>query len=79
MVKATDQQGKMEMRNRSEMIREALRYYLARVPTDEATQAEIAAFRRGKREVASGAFVTLDQLKHDMDSHRHQDRAKATR
>jgi metal-responsive CopG/Arc/MetJ family transcriptional regulator len=59
MVKAADRQGRMELRNRSEMMREALRYYLARVPTDEATQAELTALRRGKDEIARGDFVTL--------------------
>jgi metal-responsive CopG/Arc/MetJ family transcriptional regulator len=59
MVKAADRQGRMELRNRSEMMREALRYYLARVPTDEATQAELMALRRGKDEIARGDFVTL--------------------
>ena len=59
MVEAADRQGRMELRNRSEMMREALRYYLARVPTDEATQAELAALRRGKDEIARGDFVTL--------------------
>jgi hypothetical protein len=39
MVKAADRQGRMELRNRSAMMCEALRYYLARVSTDEATQA----------------------------------------
>jgi len=79
MIKAADRQRRLEMRNRSEMMREALRYYLARVPTDEATQAEIAAFKRGKKELARGDYVTLAQLKHDMDSHRHTHRAKTAR
>jgi metal-responsive CopG/Arc/MetJ family transcriptional regulator len=74
MVKAADRQGRLELRNRSEMMREALRHYLARVSTDEATQAEIAAFKRGKAEIARGDYVTLTQLRHDMDSHRHEER-----
>ena len=79
MVRAADRQGQIELRNRSEMMREALRYYLARVPTDEATQAEIAALRRGKKEIAHGKFVTLSQLVHDMDGHRRTQRTQATR
>jgi hypothetical protein len=40
------------------MIREALRYYLTRVPTDEATRNEVAALERGRREIARGGYVT---------------------
>lgn len=79
MVRAADRQRRLELRNRSDMMREALRYYLARIPTDEATQAEMAAFKRGKAEIARGDFVTLTQLRHDMDSHRHEKRTQATR
>jgi Arc/MetJ-type ribon-helix-helix transcriptional regulator len=79
MVKAADKQGRVELRNRSELMREALRYYLSRIPTDEASPAELAAFTRGKREIARGDYVTLTQLKHDMDSHRHTKRTKAAR
>jgi Arc/MetJ-type ribon-helix-helix transcriptional regulator len=79
MVKQADRQGRIEMRNRSEMMREALRYYLTRIPTDTATPAELRAFRRGKAEIARGDFVTLTNLVHDMDRHPHQDRPKTAR
>jgi metal-responsive CopG/Arc/MetJ family transcriptional regulator len=69
MVKAADRQGRMELRNRSEMMREALRYYLARVPTDEATTEELVALTRGKDEIARGDFVTLRHPQHHMDGH----------
>jgi metal-responsive CopG/Arc/MetJ family transcriptional regulator len=59
MVKAADRQGKIEMRNRSETMREALRYYLSRIPADEATPAEIAALNRGKKEIAQGNYVAF--------------------
>ncbi len=79
MMRAADRQGRLELRNRSEMVREALRYYLARVPNDDATAAEVAALRRGKREIARGDFVTLNQLTHGMDGHRRTKRTKAAR
>lgn len=79
MVQATDRQRLIELRNRSEIVREALRAYLSRIPTDRATPAEERAFARGDREIARGEYVTLHQLHHAMDGHHHQSRSKAAR
>lgn len=79
MVKAAEEQGRLELRNRSEMIREALRHYLKRIPTSDATRSEIAALERGRREIARGDYITLNQLRHGMDGHRRSHRTKAAR
>lgn len=79
MLKAAEVQGQRELRNRSEMIREALRYYLSRVPTDTATKSERSALERGSKEIARGEYVTLNQLHHEMDGHRRSNGSKTTR
>ncbi len=79
MVEAVQVQGRLELRNRSEMIREALRHYLKRIPTGEATRSEIVALERGRGEIARGEYVTLNQLRHGMDGHRRSHRTKAAR
>lgn len=79
MLDAADRQAALELRDRSELVREALRYYLARIPEDDATPEEIEAIKRGRSEIDRGEFVTLDQLIHDLDTDRRAKRAKRTR
>ena len=79
MAKAAEEQGRLELRNRSELVREALRQYLKRIPTSEATRSELEALERGRKEIARGEYVTLNQLRHGMDGRRHSHRAKADR
>ena len=57
-----DEKRKAGHYSRSEFVREALRRYLA-IPTVDATAEEVQAIQRGRAEIASGNFVTLDQLK----------------
>lgn len=57
-----DEKRKAGHYSRSEFVREALRRYLA-IPTVDATAEEAEAIRRGRAEIASGNFVTFDQLK----------------
>lgn len=79
MLAATDRQAQLELRDRSELIREALRRYLTRIPVEDATSEEMTAIERGRAEIARGEFVTLDQLLHDLDPHRRAKRRKAAR
>ena len=55
---------KEEHRTRSELVREALRaYFDNRYPVVDPTKAELAAIRRGRRDIAAGNYITLDQLR----------------
>jgi CopG family transcriptional regulator / antitoxin EndoAI len=79
MAERVEALRKAENRTRSELVREALRTYFAiaaRFPEEEATPAELRALARGRRAVARGEYVTLDQLLHDLEPHRRTARAK---
>jgi predicted transcriptional regulator len=68
MAAKVEKTRKAEQRTRSELVREALRTYFdraSRFPEVEATPAEIRALKRGRREIAAGNFVTLDQLRNE--------------
>jgi len=60
LVRDVEQVRKLEHRTPSEIIREALRVYLARVPVVEATTTEKRAIRRGWAEFKRGKYVDLD-------------------
>jgi len=69
MVTLVDRAAKVEHRTRSELIREALRAYLGRrIPVVEVSKEELATIERGRREIARGEYVTLDQVLHGVDS-----------
>ena len=58
-------------RNRSELIREALRRYLSRdlervIPIDKAKPDEIDAIKRGRGEFARGEYVRLEDLQREL-------------
>ena len=58
---------KREHRSRSEVVREALRYYFARAeafPVVHATPAELRALKRARRNYLAGETITLDQYEH---------------
>ena len=70
---------KAEHRTRSELVREALRTYFALsayFPEEEATPAELRAIERGRRAVARGQYVTLNQLLYELEPDRRRPRAK---
>lgn len=73
---ALDRVRKQDHRTRSEVMREALRYYVAlreriqRLPEVDAEPDEIEAIERGREAIKRGEYVTLDDLLHDMGSHR---------
>jgi predicted transcriptional regulator len=77
-----------EHRTRSELVREALRHYMrqaearsiqekvGQLPEEPPTADELAAIKQGSTELAEGKFVTLRQLRHELDDRRRQPRAK---
>ena len=71
LVRHVERVRKLEHRTPSEIIREALRVYLARVPVVEATTTEKRAIRRGWAEFKQGKYVHLDNLLYGMGS-RHR-------
>ena len=79
MVKQMEKVQKEEHRTRSELLREAWRQYFdSRYATYTPTKAELAAIRKGRAEIRSGRFATLDQLLHEMDTpHRKASRQNA--
>ena len=79
MLEATDRQAQLELRDRSELVREALRRYLARIPVVDATPAEVGALERGRAEHARSDFVPLEELTHDLARHRQPKRAQRAR
>jgi predicted transcriptional regulator len=77
MAAEIDKVRRKENRTRSELVREALRTYIAdRYPTAQPTRAEVARVRKGRAEIRRGDFVTLDQLRDVLDSPRRQPRRK---
>lgn len=63
MVSQFDKIRKAENRTRSELVREALRFYFStRMPEVIPTKAELAAIRRGRAEIKKGDYITLDEL-----------------
>ncbi|HVY59361.1 MAG TPA: hypothetical protein VHA77_16040, partial [Xanthobacteraceae bacterium] len=59
-------------RSRSDLIREALRRYLAAagagrmIPIDDAGPDEVEAITRGRREFERGDFVRLEDIQHEL-------------
>jgi CopG family transcriptional regulator/antitoxin EndoAI len=77
MAAEIDKVRRKENRTRSELVREALRAYIAdRYPTAQPTRAELTRIRKGRAEIRRGDFVTLDQLRDVLDSQRRQSRRK---
>ena len=77
MAAEIDKVRRKENRTRSELVREALRAYIAdRYPTARPTSTEAARIRRGRAEIRRGDFLTLDQLRDVLDAPRRQTRSK---
>ena len=77
MAAEIDKVRRKENRTRSELVREALRAYIAdRYPTVQPTRAELARIRKGRAEIQRDDFVTLDQLRDVLDPPRRQPRRK---
>jgi predicted transcriptional regulator len=78
ILEAADRVGARDHRSRSELVREALCWYLRLrdLPVDYASPEETEAFERGKEQIARGEYLTLEELLHDLEDHRRQGRAK---
>jgi len=71
MAAEVESARKREHRTRSELVREALRTYFAvgaSIPVAVATAAERRALARGRDGIRRGAYVTLNDLKNDLES-----------
>jgi predicted transcriptional regulator len=69
MAKQMERVQKEENPTRSELLREGWRqYFETRYPVVQPTKAELAAIRKGRAEIKSGRFVTLEKLLHDLDT-----------
>ena len=79
MMQELEQAQKAEQRTRSELVREALRFYLGnrerrafeqwvdRIPWVKPTTEEMRVIERGRNEIKRGDYVTLDQLNRELD------------
>jgi len=69
MAEQVERARKAEHRTRSELVREALRIYLAvrLVTTEFPTAAEARAYRRGMAAYKRGNYVTLERYLDGMD------------
>ena len=65
MLKELERVRKHEHRTRSELMREALRFYFSNRISEETTS-ELRAIRRGRAAIVSGDFVTLDELRDEV-------------
>ena len=65
MAEQVEKTMQAENRTRSELVREALRTYIAirQFPEEAPTPAELRAIRRGRAAYERGDFVTLDELR----------------
>ena len=71
MLPAIDAAARRAHRSRSELIREALRVYLAsdsrrKIKLEEAQPDEVEAVRRGRAEIERGEFVRLEDLQREL-------------
>ena len=78
MRKQLDARCQRENRSRSELVREALRWYLS-LPVVKPSAAEARALQRGRAEMAQGEYVTLDELNTTLDSPRRPKRRAPAR
>ena len=71
MLPEIDDAARRERRNRSELIREALRQYLSSgrgrmIAVDNAEPDEVEAVKRGRAQFKRGDFVRLEDLQRDL-------------
>ena len=81
LVSAADEAAARGQRSRSEVVQDALRWYLRvqELPVDEATPEEIEAIEAGRAELARGDFVTFEEIKHDLETDLRQARTKKSK
>ena len=69
LLRKADAAGEREHRTRSELVREALRWYLriSTLPISDPTPEEIAAIRAGRAEHARGETLTHADIVHELE------------
>ena len=78
MLKELERVRKHEHRTRSELMREALRFYFSnRISEGVPTTSELRAIRRGRATIVSGDFVTLDELRDEVGTAPRRSRKKS--
>lgn len=80
MAKEIERARKAEHRTRSELVREAIRIYLAGrlMPTEMPTPAEARAYRRGMAAYRRGDAMSLQEYLDGMDRRPRRARKKVT-
>jgi predicted transcriptional regulator len=73
MLEELDRLRMREHRSRSELLREAIRHYLARepirqIPIVDPEPGELEALERGRVQTAHGEYVLLKDLLNDLDA-----------
>jgi len=80
MAKQMERVQKEEHRTRSELLREAWRqYFESRYAVYKPTKAELAGIRKGRADYKKGEFVTLRELRDELESARNQKRSTRAR
>jgi len=80
MARQMEKVRKVEHRTRSELLREAWRHYFeSRYGVEVPTKGELAAIRKGRTAYQRGEYVTLAQLRNELDARRNQTRPKRSR
>ncbi|MBV8358877.1 MAG: ribbon-helix-helix protein, CopG family [Deltaproteobacteria bacterium] len=72
MLKKLEAARQVEHRSRSALVREALQLYFTTSPTAPSytpTPAELRTIERGRRAIARGEYLTLDELHQSMATH----------
>jgi metal-responsive CopG/Arc/MetJ family transcriptional regulator len=76
MVEDLDRVRQRDHRSRSDVVREALRQYVAhhegtrRIPEVDPDSGEMEAVQRGRKAIVQGEYVTLDALLDEMGRRR---------
>src|SRR5260370_37582370 len=82
MLKKLEATREVEHRSRSALVREALQLYFTirpAAPTYTPTPAELRAIERGRRAIARGEYLTLDELHQSLATHRRTLRREKSR
>jgi predicted transcriptional regulator len=59
-------------RSRSEIVAEALCWYIQSIPVETRTDEEVAAIEGGRAAIERGDYASFEQLPHDLDLDRRQ-------
>jgi predicted transcriptional regulator len=81
LLRRADAAGEREHRTRSELVREALRWYLriSTLPVADPTQGESAAIKTGRADHARGRTLTHADIIHDLEARVRKESTKEPR